>query len=211
LFALGSACGSDAPAGDQGEGATTTAAVDDDDGGDGSVTTYAPKIDIPGDDSPSDPTTGLPPLLCPAGGVLDDLLVLITDGRADERATLEGVSVVGGDLHVVGASDADVDFLECLDEVRGEILIDDNRGLVDLAGTSGIEMIGSDLTISRNPALVDLEGFSVLGQIASQDPNTNERFPAACTSPKTRRWSGSSASSTCRSSTTTCTSPAIPS
>ncbi len=105
-------------------------------------------------------------------GVLTDARVRITTGDEDERASLEGIAVVDGDLVIKNAPDADLSFLQCVREITGNLYVFDNDALVDTDGLYWLERVGGDVVIAENDALVDFTGLAQITEIEGETSST---------------------------------------
>ena len=120
--------------------------------------------DTTGSDPPGPPPLPPPPDNC-GDGILVDAWLHIDGTDLDERAELEGIRVIDGDLVVHQAPDADLSFLACITEVTGDLVLFDNDNLVDVTGLAFIERIGGDLVIADNDALVDFDALTLVTEI----------------------------------------------
>jgi hypothetical protein len=168
--------------GDGGGTATSTGGAADADGSGGS--TAAAEDDGP-PDTDGDPS---PEIEC-GDGVFDGPLVIDPEnGGQLPEDTLNGISIIDGDLLISNTTYTELDFLHCITEVRGDIQIFNNYFLQDTKGTDGITKVGrlpmlqptagnpnfidegkGSITVSGNPILPDINGFAALVQIGEQD------------------------------------------
>lgn len=105
---------------------------------------------------------------CPEGGRWEGDLVFEGAGaREAAEAFCASSWVVGGSVTVRGVDWTDPRPLSCLCEVEGDLRVQDNVGLVDLAGLERLEAVGGYLWLEDVPALVSLGGLARLGQAGS--------------------------------------------
>lgn len=117
----------------------------------------------------ADGTTGGPPMTAcepapPRPGdcgdaVLEDAWVHIGTEADDERSTLEGVRVIDGSLMIHRAPDENLDFLACIEEITGSLIVHDNDALVCMTGLAHVQRLGGDVVITRNDALQDIDAL----------------------------------------------------
>ncbi|MEM6990550.1 MAG: hypothetical protein AAF721_08640 [Myxococcota bacterium] len=123
-----------------------------------------------------DGTTGepLPPLPpppdCVEGTVVDPWLHI--DGTdLDERASLDGVTVVDGDLIVRRTPDSNLDFLQCVRQITGDLYIHDNDNLTDVSGLTWVQSIGGDIVITDNDALIAFDVLTLVPELGLKPPD----------------------------------------
>jgi len=97
--------------------------------------------------------------------------------EAADAEALAGVELVGGDLVISGPLLNGVTALSDLRCVRGDLRIESNGRLVDLAGLEGLVFVGGELEISVNSSLIGVPGLSGL-QVVGRDVEVvrNERL-----------------------------------
>lgn len=182
--------------GDDGDGSAGTAAGS---GTGGEMTGTGDGTAAGSDEGPIDPTEGeVPPEITCGDGVHDGPLLIGGADNPDAQPieTLNGISVINGDLIIDSTNYFSLDFLHCLTEIRGDVQIFGNYFLVDLSGTDGIVKIGrlpapnptpsnpnfiddgkGSITISSNPALVNLNGFAGIVQVGEQEAGGGDISP----------------------------------
>ena len=74
---------------------------------------------------------------------------------------------ITGDL-VIQSSLSNLDGMEHLTAVGGELVVEHNAQLVNLQGLSGLESVGEDLTIYNNDQLPNLSGLSSLSAVGGE-------------------------------------------
>ncbi len=82
---------------------------------------------------------------------------------------------IEGSLRVEGTSVTNLDGLETIREVTGNVTITNNLSLTDVAGLNGIEEIGIDLTIANTPGLatINLPVLAIVGDDVKVLDNLN--------------------------------------
>ncbi len=134
-----------------------------------------------------DPTEGEEPPTwpCPAQPTVYDGHIVLGDFQVASETPitdLEGISIIDGDLLIGGRNYVNLDFLQCITEVRGDIQIYDMPFLTDVSGTDNLVKVGrppgpcpscpgdmddgrGNITISNNPMLTDIDGFAGLTDV----------------------------------------------
>jgi hypothetical protein len=160
------ACGPSVGAGD----GTTAATTDPTLTSNAEVTNSSPAGDDGVDDTSG--TTGTPPMPtdCVEGTLVDDR-VRIDGSGADERASLQDITVIDGDLVVTGSAETDLSMLACVREITGSLYLYDNDQLVDTDGLYWLQRLGGDLVVAGNDALVDFTGLAQVTEIEQEDGN----------------------------------------
>lgn len=84
---------------------------------------------------------------------------------ASDLAALAGHEEVTGDLIIAGTAIDNLDALESLVAVRGDLRLVDNQTLSDITGLANLEWVGERLVVERCPQLEDLEGLESLAAV----------------------------------------------
>lgn len=92
--------------------------------------------------------------------VLGDLVV---DGEVDSLSCLAGLEHVGGDFVIQSTKLRDLEGLETLRRVEGDLSVGDNPALRSLDALGGLEAVGRSVFVWANDSLVDLAGLHSLG------------------------------------------------
>jgi hypothetical protein len=117
-------------------------------------------------------------------GVYKGTYAIKTTGDLNE---LSGYMAVTGDLIIKNTALRNLEGLECLSEIGGELVMENNSLLENIDGLSNLTSVAST-EISYNPVLMNLDGFRKLASveeylfITSNDLLTNVNGLAAITS-----------------------------
>jgi hypothetical protein len=157
---------------DGGGGNNTT--VDDTQGSAETGSSDATDTDADTDDTEESETEGPPPegLGCGAPAACDKGTYEGNPRISTEAdiAELEGYSHISGYLFIQDSDYTCIDFLGCLETVRG-IALENNEYLTNVDGFSNLQEVLFNITISRNPILEDLSGFDAVTKVSSDGDN----------------------------------------
>jgi hypothetical protein len=81
-------------------------------------------------------------------------------------AEVAGYSHIGGFLFIEESDYTCIDFLGCLETVRG-VAVEGNEYLTNVDGFSNLQEVLFNITISRNPILENLSGFDAVTKVSS--------------------------------------------
>jgi hypothetical protein len=77
----------------------------------------------------------------------------------DDPSILEGVRRVEGSLRIDRTTLTNLDFMGCLEEVTGDVMIYGNDALTNVDGLWSLRSIGTDFVFGHNDALTDFDGL----------------------------------------------------
>jgi hypothetical protein len=86
--------------------------------------------------------------------------------QISEELSAPGCTIIGGDLSVEIADIENVDGLENLKDIKGNLLISGNEKLTNIDGIGNLESVGKDITIVRNSSLIDINGLGRLKKMS---------------------------------------------
>ena len=124
-------------------------------------------------------------LVCPdEDKVYEGDVALVT---AEDVAALEGYTIIAGDLVILASELKDLEGLECIIEIEGNLIVVDNDQLTSLMGLGGLGFIGGDLIVTGNRGVEDLAGLNpevhVVGQrIFSDDSSDGSSYDSSSSS-----------------------------
>ncbi|MCH9679944.1 MAG: hypothetical protein K0V04_00805 [Deltaproteobacteria bacterium] len=107
-------------------------------------------------------TDGTPaPLNC------DDTVIAghVVIESAEDLDQLDGVREVEGELQVDKTDFTNLDALGCLEVVGGELTVFGNDALTDVSGLDNLRSVGGGFIISENPLLPELGGLDQLTEV----------------------------------------------
>lgn len=134
------------------------------------------------DDGPIGEGMDPPTFECPAAGAgetLVDKYFTIDDGEFDEVAKLDGVTVIDGNVDINRSRYNNLDFLNCITEITGDLTIFGNDFMVDVSGTNNLAVLGGDFVFSGNNALTRFDGMALIERIyrsPNDDPPPQEIY-----------------------------------
>lgn len=111
--------------------------------------------------SPAPPSPP-PEKICGTAGVE------LTFNLAEDVASLAGCTHYLGSLRFGDSLFANVDGLESLREIDGQLNFFRNPNLVSLAGLRGLQRVGGNLLFNVNPKLADFQGLGALREVGGQ-------------------------------------------
>lgn len=85
-------------------------------------------------------------------------LSVIIEGDEDP-SILEGVRRVEGSIRIHRTDLTNLDFMGCVEEVTGDVMIHDNDALTNLDGLWNLRSIGTNFVFDGNDALTDFDGL----------------------------------------------------
>ena len=103
--------------------------------------------------------------------VLDEVRIGVRVEDVKDVASLTNVCEITGDFTIVGYLDqgaTDLDGLERLAVVGGDLSIEDGDALQNIDGLSGLQSVGRQLTIASNDLLLGLDGLSALRHVGGE-------------------------------------------
>lgn len=191
-FALALA-GCDTSSGDDTAGVDTMAA-DTEEGGMDDVESDSSST-TEGDETPADTTVGAdddetgtlpgegvdPPTFdCDAAtGTLVDKFFRIDSGEFNEIEKLEGIGIVDGNVEINESNYNNLDFLNCVTEITGDLTIFGNPFLIDITATNNLQTLGGDFVFTANDSMTVFDGMNSVTEIArsmNPEPPPTELF-----------------------------------
>lgn len=98
-----------------------------------------------------------------AQNCLPEGITFITQSQIDSFQTLyPGCTVIEGNVTISGPDITNLDALNVLVSIEGNLEIKSNALLGDLTGLSNLGYLGGNLRIEQNEALINLQGFELL-------------------------------------------------
>lgn len=186
VFAVGvGGCTSLSPSLDGGsgteDGASTTAALgsgsSSDSGSSSSALDESTTAEEPALPSCLDPRP-IPPSRFDCSGADGVLPISAILEAGDDPSILEGVRRVEGSIHISRTELTNLDFMGCVEEVTGEVVIFGNDALTSVDGLWNLRAIGTDFVFSDNDALTDFDGLpnvtTLTGTIRIEDNDALE-------------------------------------
>lgn len=92
-----------------------------------------------------------------ADGVIDTSVIIEDNG--DDPSILEGVVRVEGSIRINRIDAQNLDFMQCVQEVTGDVTIFGNENLTNVDGLWSLTDIGTDFIFSENTAITDFNGL----------------------------------------------------
>lgn len=89
-------------------------------------------------------------------GVVPTTVILEAD---DDPSVLAGVRRLEGSLFIDRTNVTDLDFMGCLEEVTGDVMIYGNDALTNVDGLWSLRSIGGNFVFGHNDALTDFDGL----------------------------------------------------
>lgn len=112
----------------------------------------------PGPASCHDPRP-IPPSRFDCSGVDGVVPLSVIIEADDDPSILAGVRRVEGSLYIDRTNLTNLDFMGCLEEVTGDVMIHGNDALTNVDGLWSLRSIGADFVLSHNDALTDFDGL----------------------------------------------------
>ena len=94
--------------------------------------------------------------------IVNPPIILSTQAEVD---ALFGTEKIVGNLIITGSEITNLDKLEMLDSLKGNLTIRSTSALTSIAGLSNLKFIGGGLTIDSNSALLSINGLSKIDSI----------------------------------------------